>query len=232
MKRTVPAVLPLAVSAAHPVRAAAHGTPARPTHRSSARRSSGHCARPRPRFRPGFRRGQRPRRRDGPRLRLGFWRGQRLRPGCRRFRPWPGRRPRRRPRMRRPRPWRRVRVRDRRWLRWSGQCRFRRHGLRRGGIAGCFADGHYGHAGGLCWHLEMIPRRVPTTRPAVKALAGGNRAGRGAGRSSPPSRSAPASGRSAPSGTARHVPLPRGPTGWTRRPLALSWTVSGDGTRG
>jgi len=71
-----------------------------------------------------------------------------------------------------PRPWQRVRVRDRRWFRWSGLRRFRRHGLRRGGIAGCFADGHYGRAGGLCWHLEMIPHRVPATRPAVKALAG------------------------------------------------------------
>ena len=24
--------------------------------------------------------------------------------------------------------------------------------------------GHYGRAGGLCWHLEMIPRRMPSTR--------------------------------------------------------------------
>ena len=45
----------------------------------------------------------------------------------------------------------------------------------------------------------------------------GNRAGRGAGRSSPPSRSAPASGRSAPSGPGRHVPAPGRPA-WTRRP--------------
>ena len=55
-------------------------------------------------------------------------------------------------------------VRDRRWFRWSGPCRFRRFWLRRRGIAGCIADGHYGHAGGLCWHLEMIPRRMPATR--------------------------------------------------------------------
>ena len=140
--------------------------------RGQGRSSSRSLRSARPGLRFGFGRGQRPRRlgrRHGSwlRFRFGFWRGRRLRPGCwwrcRRFRPWPGRRPRRRRRVRRPRPLRRVRVRvrDRRWLGWSGPCRFRRFWLGRGGIAGCLAGGR---AGGLCWHLEMIPRRMPTTR--------------------------------------------------------------------
>jgi hypothetical protein len=136
-------------------------------------RSTSRSLRPtRPWLRFGFWRGQRPRlrlgRRDGPRLRLGFRWGRWLRSGCRwwyrRFRPRSGRRPRRRRRVRRPRPWRRVRVRDPRWFRWFGPGRFRRYWLQRDGIAGCFAGGRCGRAGGLSWHLEMIPRRVPATR--------------------------------------------------------------------
>ena len=139
------------------------------TARGQGRSSSRSLRSARPGLRSGFGRGQRPRLRLGRRhrswlrFRFGFWRGQRLRPGCRgrcrRFRPWPGRRPRRRRRVRQPRLPRRVR--DRQRLGWSGPGRFRRFWLGRGGIAGCLADRR---AGGLCWHLEMIPRPMPATR--------------------------------------------------------------------
>ena len=64
-----------------------------------------------------------------------------------------------------PRPRRRrLRVRDRRWFGWFGPRRFRRYRLRRSGIVGCFTGGRYGRAGELCWHLDMIPRRLLATR--------------------------------------------------------------------
>ena len=55
-------------------------------------------------------------------------------------------------------------VRDRRWFGWFRPRRFRRYRLRRSGIVGCFTGGRYGRAGELCWHLDMIPRRLLATR--------------------------------------------------------------------
>ena len=55
-------------------------------------------------------------------------------------------------------------MRHRRRLHWSGWRRFQPWRHRPDGIAGSFAGGHGWHAGGICWHPEMIPRRVPATR--------------------------------------------------------------------
>jgi hypothetical protein len=120
----------------------------------------------------GFRLGQRSRaapgfRRYGLRLWLGLRRGHRPRPGFRRLRPWPGRRPRRRLRVRRLRHGRPLRSRDRRRLHRFGARRFRQCRLRLAGIAGYFARVHRVSAGVICCHPGIVPGLVPATRAAA-----------------------------------------------------------------
>jgi hypothetical protein len=124
----------------------------------------------------GFRLGQRSRaasgfrgwfRRSGLRLWLGLRRGHRPRPGFRRLRPWPGRRPRRRLRVRPLRHCWPLLSRDRRRLHRFGARRFRQCRLRLARIVGHFARVHRVSAGVICCHPGIVPGLLPATRAAA-----------------------------------------------------------------